>query len=41
MLCMQGWVRPEREMKGWDCGGRPDPLPDSEAVEKDTEPDAF
>ena len=40
--CMSGWVwRPEREMMGWELGGRLDVLPENEDDGKDIEPEAF
>ena len=42
MHCLQGCMwRPEREMKGWDLGGRPDLLPENEDDGRDTGPDEF
>ena len=40
--CMPGWVwRPEREMNGWELGGRLDLLPENEDDGQDIEPAAF
>ena len=33
--------RPEREMDGWELGGRPNPLPENENDGQDIESEAF